>query len=322
MHNYSKVKPNLIFFILGPLILIIGVVFMITSFSGDKPLLFPYFESTQINAEDVYDFGNVVVIGEYAYGYYEEEGAETTDISDEDVFCNYYLIAIGDDLNGYNQLASLTVSANDSVYDRLDLLVSDSYYTSDDIVYVDLCATASQLPSDVFSFYQEAVHLAQSYVPDLEYSGLTLNFFCEGDAQFDKTVQSSDTTMLIMGILMLVFGPAVIVLGMVDWNRRKKAVASMQNFSAPYPPNYKMNHDYMGNGKPVNSFNGYAQQHSPYQGNYHIPPQGNYYAPPHDEDTQILNNQPAQGGANHSQQNVPPQYRHQNIPPQNMPPKK
>ena len=54
----------------------------------------------------------------------------------------------------------------------------------------------------------------------------------------------------------------------------------------------------MGNGAPVNSFNGYAQQHSPYQGNYHIPPQGNYYAPPHDEDTQILNNPPAQGGAN------------------------
>lgn len=235
------------------------------------------------------------MIGEYAYGYYEEEDAETTDISDEDVFCNYYLIAIGDELNGYNQLASLTVSANDSVYDRLDLLVSDSYYTSDDIVYVDLCATASQLPSDVFSFYQEAVQLAQSYVPDLEYSGLTLNFFCEGDAQFDNTVRSSDTSMLILGIVMLVFGPVVIVLGIVDWNRRKKTMAAMQNFSSPYPPNYKMNHDYMGNGKPVNSFNGYSQQHSPYQGN-HIPPQGNYYAPP--------------------------QYRHQNIPPQNMPPKK
>ena len=268
---------------------------MVTSFSGDKPLLFPYSESTQINAEDVYDFGNVVVIGEYAYGYYEEEDAETTDISDEDVFCNYYLIAIGDELNGYNQLASLTVSANDSIYDRLDLLVSDSYYTSDDIVYVDLCATASQLPSDVFSFYQEAVQLAQFYVPDLEYSGLTLNFFCEGDAQFDNTVRSSDTSMLILGIVMLVFGLVVIVLGIVDWNRRKKAMAVMQNFSSPYPPNYKMNHDYMGNGKPVNSFNGYSQQHSPYQGN-HIPPQGNYYAPP--------------------------QYRHQNIPPQNMPPKK
>ena len=120
---------------------------------------------------------------------------------------------------------------------------------------------------------------------------------------------------------MLVFGLVVIVLGIVDWNRRKKAMAAMQNFSSPYPPNYKMNHDYMGNGKPVNSFNGYSQQHSPYQGNYHIPPQGNYYAPPHDEDTQILNNQPAQGGATHSQQNVPSQYRHQNIPPQNMPPK-
>lgn len=274
-----------------------------------------------MNTEDIYDFGKVIVLGKYAYGYYEEEDAETTDNSDEDIVCNYYLIAIGNEMDGYNQLASLTVSANDSVYDRLDLLFSD-LYTSENAVYVDLCATASQLPSDVFSFYQEAVHLAQSYVPDLEYSGLTLNFFCEGDAQFDKTVQSSDTTMLIMGILMLVFGPAVIVLGIVDWNRRKKAVAYMQNFSAPCPPNYKMNHDYMGNGKPVNSFNSYAQQHSPYQGNYHIPPQGNYYAPPHDEDTQILNNQPAQGGANHSQQNVPPQYRHQNIPPQNMPPKK
>lgn len=163
-------------------------------------------------------------------------------------------------------------------------------------MYVDLCATASQLSSDVFAFYQEAVQLAQSSVPELEYSELTLKFFCEGDAQFDSTAQSMNTPMLVMGISMIVFGPAVIVLGIVDWNRRKKAVASMQNFSAPYPPNYKMNHDYMGNGAPVNSFNGYAQQYSPYQGNYHIPPQGNYYAPP--------------------------QYRHQSIPPQNMPPKK
>ena len=75
-----------------------------------------------MNTEDIYDLDKVIVLGTYAYGYYEEEGAETTDISDEDVFCNYYLIAIGDELNGYNQLASLTVSANDSVYDRLDLL--------------------------------------------------------------------------------------------------------------------------------------------------------------------------------------------------------
>lgn len=40
MHNYSKVKPNLIFFILGPLILIIGVVFMITFFLETNPCCF------------------------------------------------------------------------------------------------------------------------------------------------------------------------------------------------------------------------------------------------------------------------------------------
>lgn len=274
-----------------------------------------------MNTEDIYDFGKVIVLGKYAYGYYEKEDAETTDNSDEDIVCNYYLIAIGNEMDGYNQLVSLTVDANDSVYDRLDLLFSD-LYTSENAVYVDLCATASQLSSDVFAFYQEAVQLAQSSVPELEYSELTLKFFCEGNAHLDSTAQSMNTPMLVMGISMIVFGLFVILLGIVDWKHRKKAMAAMQSFSSPYPPNYKMNHDYMGNGAPVNSFNGYAQQHSPYQGNYHIPPQGNYYAPPHDEDTQILNNQPAQGGANHSQQNVPPQYRHQNTPPQNMPPKK
>lgn len=180
------------------------IMVIVLLISNSKQELIPYTTGTQLQAGDVYDFGRVQVVGSYAS---EVDGKDSSHTLNE-----YYIIILED-----GSIASLEVEQSDPVFSELQAYTeidTDSTYS------MELCATASTPDEEVRTYYWETEEELQSALPDIQFSPLSLSFYCEGAQAFEptRTQTGSHLAVMLIGALFLV----ALVVGLVARHNKKE----------------------------------------------------------------------------------------------------
>lgn len=268
------IKSTIIFFIMGIFLVVLGCSLFVSMANEEKPQLITYSDSVQMNNNDVYYLGKAAVITQYA-SLVEEN-------NEDNVFSSYYVIALGDEINGYSKIASLKIDSTDPVFDRLELIYSSTDYIPEEPTFIDLCATKFSLSSKALGFYQEATSLLQSAVPGIENSGLELEFYCEGTENFEETSKTDNSGLIFVASALLLFGILCIIEGIISTINKKKKLIYLQNLIAQNYANIG-NYNNFNTAPNNNNYSNYTSPESPDQQQF-------YYQNPTDGSDSNYNN--------------------------------
>lgn len=216
--------------LLGILFIIAGIFAVIFPIVSPDSKLVPANSDAAASSSSVYDFGQVLVLDKYGY-------IENSRGADED----YYLVAYFNDEDDYAYLASLKVTDDTDIYDKLDEYSNDdTAYIGD--LYINLCAKSDSIASiepEMAGYYNDAIELYGQYYTGTVDTRTALSFYCEGAEAFGPALEAenrSKTLVSVIGAVIAALGILFLATGIVRKKKEKKIQAAMPQQDVYYTP--------------------------------------------------------------------------------------
>lgn len=225
-----KTKSGTATIIMGVALVIIGIFMIVFALVSPESRLVAGDENVPYASNNVYDMGQVLVIDKYGYIESARNGYE-----------DYYLIAYYTEDDDIAHLASLKVTEDKNIFNKLDSYAQDDKAYIGDL-YINLCAKAAPLDSidpEMLGYYNDAVDTYSEYLSGVENSQTALTFYCEGAEAFPSALESEGhgkTAVKVIGAVIILLGIILLPIG-IDKKKKENALeAQMAQQGVYYAP--------------------------------------------------------------------------------------